>query len=75
MAGIKHGDITTTNGDKFSYDDNCRMAVMVHIRFGRSIAASTEAWRRMLQNSCPQADFEAMVIHGFNLAVEEGTRV
>lgn len=67
--------ITTTNGEIFSYDDHCRMAVMVHIRFGRSITLSVAAWRRMMQNDCSQGGFEAMVIHGFNLAVEEGTRV
>lgn len=68
-------DITTTNGETFTYDDHCRMAVMVHIRFGRSIAAAAAAWRRMMQSSCPDSDFEAMVIHGSHLAVEEGTRV
>ncbi|MBW2168854.1 MAG: hypothetical protein JRG69_06280 [Deltaproteobacteria bacterium] len=67
--------ITTINDEPFSYDDHCRMAVMVHIRFGRSITLSASAWRRMMQNDCSEADFEMMVIHGFNLAVEEGTRV
>jgi hypothetical protein len=67
--------ITTTNGETFTYDDHCRMAVMVHIRFGRSIPASVAAWRRMMQNDCSEGDFEMMVIHGFNLNLEEGGRI
>ena len=68
-------DVTTTNGETFTYDDHCRMAVLIHIRFGRSTTSAAAAWRRMMQNSCTDSDFEAMVIHGSNLAVEEGTRV
>ena len=67
--------ITTTNGEPFTYDEHCRMAVLIHIRFGRSTASAASAWRRMMQSGCTDGDFEAMVVHGSNLAVEEGTRV
>lgn len=67
--------ITTTNGESFSYDDHCRMAWLIHLRFGRSIEAGAAGWRRLMQNSCTDSQFEAMVNQGAFLAVAEGGRV
>jgi hypothetical protein len=67
-------NITTTSGETFSMNDHARMAWLIHLRFGRNISAGAAAWRRMLQNSATDSDFEELVNAGALLAVEEGTR-
>lgn len=63
-------NITTTAGETFSMDDHARMAWLIFVRFGRNIEAGAAAWRRMLQNSATEEDFEELVNAGALLAVE-----
>lgn len=53
--------VTTTSGDTFTGKDHAKLAQLIYARFGRDLSAATAAWRRMLQNSCTEADFEALV--------------
>lgn len=53
--------ITTTAGEPFTPSDSADLARLVYKRFGRDSEAATAAWRRMLGNSCPVADFMALV--------------
>lgn len=66
--------ITTTCGEKFTEKDHARLAWLIHLRFGRDVEAGAAAWRRMLQNSCSNAQYEDLVNEGALLAVEEGTK-
>ena len=65
--------ITTTCGERFTWDDHARMAWLIHIRFGRNIQSGAAGWRRLMQNSCTDSQFEELVNAGSLLAVEEGT--
>jgi len=53
--------ITTTAKETFTGADSALMAFMVYKRFGRDTDAACAAWRRMLQNSTPFADFTMLV--------------
>ena len=53
--------ITTTKGVRFSGDETITMARLVYKRFGYDLYAATDAWRRMLQNSCETEDFLALI--------------
>jgi len=64
--------ITTTAGETFTWDDHARMAWLIHLRFGRSIQSGAAGWRRLMQNSCTDSQFEELVNAGALLAVEEG---
>lgn len=72
--GQQRTNITTTTGETFTWDDHCRLAWLIHLRFGRDIEAGAAAWRRLLQNSATASDFEQLVNEGGLLAVEEGTK-
>lgn len=67
-------NITTTSGDTFTWDDQARLAYLIHIRFGRDITSGVAAWRRLLQNSTTPNQFEDLVNRGALLAIEEGTK-
>jgi len=53
--------VTTTAGKKFTETDHVALARLVYRRFGNDLGAATRAWQRMLQNSCSEADFNAML--------------
>jgi len=65
-------DITTTCGERFSMDDHARLAYLIHVRWGRNIAAGASAWRRLFQNSCTDQQYEDLVNAGALLATENG---
>lgn len=64
--------ITTTCGEQFSWKDSCRLAHLIYVRFGRDIEAGAAAWRRLLQNSCTNQDFEELVNEAALHSTEEG---
>lgn len=53
--------VRTTAGEKFTNGDHYALAHLVYRRFGRDLRAAAAAWRRLLQNSCPDEDFRALV--------------
>lgn len=53
--------ITTTAGERFTPEDSVQLARLVLKRFGYEVPAAAAAWRRLLQNGCPDSDFEALV--------------
>lgn len=53
--------ITTTNGKPFTHVESVDMARLVFKRFGDDPEAAAAAWRRLLENGCPVADFMALV--------------
>ncbi len=53
--------ITTTCGEKFTYSDHCKLAVMIYRRWGRDTAGAANAWRRLFQNSCSDEQFQKMI--------------
>lgn len=57
-------DIKTTSGERFTQADSAKLAFMIFRRFGRDYAAGAVAWRRLLQNSATDADFQALVEQG-----------
>ncbi len=67
-------DVRTTAGEPFTGRDHARLALLVYRRFGRNAASATAAWRRMLENNCPERDFMALVDAGFALDGAEATR-
>ena len=50
-------DITTTDGETFTYRETCVLAATVHKRFGRDLEASTAAWNRMMQTNVSVPEF------------------
>ena len=52
---------TTTAGETFTNLETVDLARLIFKRFGRDLAAATEAWRRLLQNTCTESDFLALV--------------
>jgi len=68
---IDRHDTRTTAGETFKWDDHCRLAYLIHVRFGRDLEAGAAAWRRLLQNSCPVDQFEQLVNEGALLALED----
>jgi hypothetical protein len=56
-------DITTTKGERFSYEDSCDMAWLVYRRFGRDLVSAADAWRRLLGNNCDNTQFHQLVQH------------
>jgi hypothetical protein len=56
-------DITTTKGERFTYDDSADLAWMVWRRFGRDLTAATAAWNRLLGNNCDATQFDRLVEH------------
>lgn len=64
-------DVTTTARERFSASDSAKLAFLIYKRFGRDTAAAACAWRRLLQNSTPDADFEALAKEGAEALSEE----
>lgn len=64
--------ITTTCGERFTREDSAQLAYMIHVRFGRVIAVSAAAWRRMLQNNCTDAQFAELVNEGARAMARNG---
>ena len=54
-------DVTTTSGERFTRVQHVDLARLVYLRFGRDEQAATEAWRRLLQNSCEVEAFMKLV--------------
>lgn len=54
-------DIKTTSGEIFTAEESCALAKMIYKRYGYDVKSAAAAWRRMLQNSCPDDMFEKMV--------------
>ncbi len=69
MNQTRRNNIHTTNGEIFSHDDHCRMALLVYARFGRDMSGAADAWRRLLQNDCADSDFEDLVNEAFLLKI------
>ncbi len=53
--------ITTTSGERFTDADSQELARLIFRRFGRDLGAATVAWRRLLQNSTTERDFERLL--------------
>lgn len=53
--------VTTTNGDKFTSEDTIALAQLIHKRFGRDVKVTSAAWRRLFQNTCPDAIIAEML--------------
>lgn len=53
--------VTTTSGERFTEAQSCELAWLIYLRFGREVAAAAEAWRRMLLNSCTDAQYARLV--------------
>jgi hypothetical protein len=49
--------VTTTTGRRFSGEKTARLAALIYERFGYETPAAASAWRRMLGNTCTDADF------------------
>ena len=64
-------DVKTTAGERFSASESAKLAFLVFKRFGRDVAAGASAWRRLLGNSTPDADFEALAKEGAQIAWED----
>ena len=59
MAAVK-----TTSGENFTDRESALMAFMVYKRFGRNAIDAVIAWRRLLQNNCPDYAFWTLVEAG-----------
>jgi len=68
---MDNGSITTTCGETFSYRDHTRLARLIHLRFGKDIEAGAAAWRRLMQNSTTDDQFEMLVNIGYLHALED----
>jgi hypothetical protein len=55
------GNITTTAGQTWTFEDSRELARQVFRRFGNDLGAATAAWRRMLQNSATESDFLELI--------------
>jgi len=53
--------ITTTAGEPFTHEESCELARIIYKRWGRDPKAAAVAWRRLLQNSCTDIQFMALV--------------
>jgi len=60
-------NITTTDGSEFTEGHSAVLAFLVWKRWGGDTRGAAVAWRRLLQNSCPDADFEQLVEMGRRL--------
>ena len=57
----------TMSGEFFDCSDHALMAFQIWRRMGRSNEAAGAAWRRLMQNDCPNEDVMALVaFHVFN---------
>jgi hypothetical protein len=52
--------ITTVAHEPFTVADSEVLAALILKRFGWDTASAAAAWRRLLQNSCMDAEFEAL---------------
>ena len=57
-------NITTVDGNEFTEGHSAVLAFMVWKRWGQDTTGAAAAWRRLLQNSCPDSEFEALVTQG-----------
>jgi hypothetical protein len=55
------GSVTTTAGETFTNVEHVDLARLIFKRFGKDPEEATNAWRRMLGNSCPVSNFMALV--------------
>ncbi len=53
--------VTTTNGERFTYEESCQLAFLIYKRFGRNLAAATHAWQKMLSNNTESHEFMELV--------------
>ena len=53
--------VLTTNGYSYMKRDACQLAYAIWLRFGRDDAAATQAWRKLLEDDTPVADFRRLV--------------
>ena len=61
MIDLNALTVTTTSGDKFTGLQHANMAWLIYRRFGNDMAAAAAAWRRMMENSTPDHQFEELV--------------
>ena len=54
--------VVTTNGDTFTGEESAHLAYLVAKRFGFEWASAAAAWRRMLENSCPDYQYEQLAM-------------
>jgi hypothetical protein len=53
--------VTTTRGERFTSDETRELAGLVFKRFGRDLSSATQAWNRLLGNTCTKEQFAAMI--------------
>jgi hypothetical protein len=58
--------VTTTNHERFSGEEHALMAALIWKRFGYDTTVAAAAWRRLLENSCGDPEFEALAQCGVN---------
>lgn len=61
MVDVSELGVTTTAGERFSGEDSAAMALLIWRRWGRDDEAAAVAWRRLMQNSCPDHQFMRLV--------------
>lgn len=55
--------VTLPNGGRFTRNDLIELARLIYKRWGNDNAAAAVAFRRLMQNSCSEADFMKLVLH------------
>lgn len=53
--------IKTVSGEWFEAEESAQLAFLIWKRWGRDLPAAAAAWRRLMQNSTTDAQFEALV--------------
>ena len=57
-------DIHTVDGTVYTGVRSAKLAYQIWLRFGRDLGGALAAWRRMLQNNCPDESFAKRVAAG-----------
>lgn len=57
------GNIRTTAGETFTFEESADMARMVFKRFGNDLGAATAAWNRLMQTNCDTHQFQKLLDH------------
>ena len=57
MANIEKWAVNTVAQERFSGQETVQLAALIYKRFGRDKEAAAAAWRRLLGNTCSDAQF------------------
>lgn len=60
-AIVKGSVVVGGTGEVFELSDSQALASLVYKRFGKDAAAASAAWRRLLQNSTTESEFQQLV--------------